>query len=512
MTFLGPAGRSRNDVTQDLSGTVQRNRPGPLRALLLLGSSSVVTIIAGMFSAKIAALMIGPEGIGLMAIVLTIVSLANTVITAGVGPTLVRFCGADAAHLPNARHGGWVRAARQIVLGTSLTVVAISLIVTRNASASLLGANSKQWWLFGVALAAASYSWSQIQLMTLVAHHLVSVTARFSAAIAFVSPLVNAVLFALYGINGVVPGAIVANFVIVGLITITVRRTVDLGDWRSGGPSMSVRRRRLVREGLPLVPAAMIGGLATLAVLLIVDHKLSLEEAGFYRAASTVSIAYVSFLTASVVQDFFPRLSRTVDDSALFASTCDQQIRLILYLAAPVVVAINVALPLIVPLLYTSEFAPAVDVLEWQIPADLLRLTTSILATALLVRAGSLAQLIPETLAAVTLVALSVLGLDLFGFVGLGLGYLTTFLVYLAILLAALRRSGYSPSIPVMRHLFIALGCALVAPTAVAVTGVDRSRLIGIPIAVALVVSAGHSLGKARLMAFAGRGQATRQM
>lgn len=481
--------------------TAPAPRPGPLRALVILGSSSVITIVAGMLSAKVAAVLIGSDGVGLMALVLTTVSLTNTIMTFGVGQTLVRRVGLDESADPAGSHGGWVHAARTIVGRTALIAVLASIALSPVLTEPLFGAGAPRWWLPGVACAAAAYCWSQLQLSTLVAHHLVSTTARVAVAVAFVSPVINAVAFMLYGVDGVVPGAIAVNAVIFVIVSLFVRRSVVLGPVEPDRTERATRRRRLVVEGFPLVPVALLGGVATLTVLLLVDRYLSREEVGFFRAASTISLAYIAFLATSITQDFFPRLSRIADDDARFAAACDEQVRLILYLAAPIVVAINAALPIIVPILYSREFGPTVDVLEWQVIGDLARLASSVLATAVLVRAGSTARLVPEIVGAAAIIAGSMIGLRTLGFWGLGVGYVAAYAIYATVLILLLTRHRYIPSTAMLVHLVVAMACVATVPVAVAVTGSQAGRLVGVPIAAVLAVHTWRTIGPEAVLA-----------
>lgn len=299
-------------------------------------------------------------------------------------------------------------------------------------------------------------------MSVLVAHHRVNLTARAAVSTAFVSPAVNAVFFAIWGVKGVVPGALVASAIVALVLVEFVRRTV--GTEMKGARPVPGAGRRLLADGLPLVPVSLVGGLAILVVLFVVDRTLSREEVGYYRAGTTISLAYMVLISASITQDFFPRLSRLSSSRESFGAACDEQIRLIVLLAGPMIAALTVALPLVVRAVFSAEFSETTVIMEWQVVGDLLKLVSVTLATAVLVRFGAVMRLLPEAVAGVAIVASSLLGLHLFGLRGLGIGYLGAYVVYFSALVAVLHR-WYVPSPEVLRLLASTVAALLVVPT-----------------------------------------------
>lgn len=451
-------------------------------------------MVAGIASSKIAAELLGPDGVGLMGIVLSTVGVVQIIAGGGVGQAIVRFCGADESAGLAPPHREWVSTARTVVAVASVVSIAASAALVPVLSDGLFGDGSPRWWLPAVVATGCLYAGFQLQLRTLVAHHHVRAVARASVLVAFISPAVNAVLFATLDLDGVVPGALVANVLVMAVVSMVVRWELRLADGepRSVGPR---RFRRLTAEGLPLVPAQLLGSVTVLALLLLIQDELSREDVGYYRAATAIALGYMVLVNTSISQDFFPRVARTVHDPAEFSRVCDEQITLVVRLATPVVVAVNMALPVLVPILYTREFSPTISVLEWQITGDLLKLVGSILATALLAKSGSWIRVGTEAVGAAALVACSLIGLELIGFRGLGVGYLVAYVIYLVGVLGVLSRVGYTPTRDTVRLLVFATTASLSVPVAVLVLDSDWGRLVGVPVLVLTLISAAPLLG-----------------
>jgi PST family polysaccharide transporter len=97
--------------------------------------------------------------------------------------------------------------------------------------------------------------------------------------------------------------------------------------------------------------------------------------------------------------------------------------------------------PLLVPLIYSSQFTPAVEILEWQLIGDLFKFSSWTMGFVILARSSSVTVFIVELVVGVNLLATSWLGIHWFGLAGLGIGVLATYVVHYVITSLIVRRS-----------------------------------------------------------------------
>jgi PST family polysaccharide transporter len=126
--------------------------------------------------------------------------------------------------------------------------------------------------------------------------------------------------------------------------------------------------------------AFMASGLLTLgtayAVRITVLRTLGVEAAGLYHAAWAVGGLYVGFVLQAMGADFYPRLTAAADDHPACNRMVNEQAHVSLLLAGPGVIATLTGAPLVIALLYSATFSPAVELLRWICLGMALRVVT----------------------------------------------------------------------------------------------------------------------------------------
>jgi PST family polysaccharide transporter len=196
----------------------------------------------------------------------------------------------------------------------------------------------------------------------------------------------------------------------------------------------------LIRSGIPYAASTLAGTGIQLAIPILVAIQLDTEAAGFYRAATQISAGYVTFIAAAMLQDSYPRLSREQAHPATLVALIDQQLLLVMMLTFPLILTGMAFSNVIMPVLYSAAFGPAVAIVGWQLVGTLLRLPSWTLSFAILARGRSRVYFAVELLGGLALLGGSLVGIDRFGLAGLGGAVLLTYLVYYPLVWLAVRR------------------------------------------------------------------------
>ena len=460
--------------------------PSAARALAILGSSSLITVLAGIASAKLAAELIGPSGFGLVALVQGISATVAALIELGLASAVVRAYAPETDVRPSLAALG--SCARRIVLIAGGFAVVAAAILAPLLSKSILGDDRRPIEFLVAAVAGVPVALAVLENGLMIAAHRVKAVAKAAVYIAFVSPAVNAAWFITLGQDGVAPGALCSAVVVLAVTSSVRRRELheEFGQLESSDvehPRAGLTRP-LLRDGVPVMASALAGAAAMLLLPIIVSDRLGRDGVGYYRAANVISLGYTAAVITVIGSDFLPRVSRVSSSPVEVSRLVLKQIRLLTSVLVPLLVVTSALLPLAVTILYRSDFAPTVSILEWQLVGDLFRVVGSVLATAVFARFGGTRRLITEILGLGALVALSTLGLYIDGPRGLGLGFLLTYAMYAAMLWVALgvSRAGREATRAAVWLVVAAAACAL-PPLAVHITDHERARWIGFAVA-----------------------------
>ena len=125
-----------------------------------------------------------------------------------------------------------------------------------------------------------------------------------------------------------------------------------------------------------------LGGVATavpLALRAIVVRRFALPGAGLFDVAWTISMNYVLLALASFTTYYVPSLSR-LNEPHERQALIHRVLRLTIFLMVPLVVTTTVLKPVVVRVLYTSAFVPALDIIRWMLIGDYFRVTDWVFA------------------------------------------------------------------------------------------------------------------------------------
>ena len=400
----------------------------PLRATGIVGIGSIVSLLLSVVTAKAFALLVGPTGIGLLALMQSTIIVGVMIASLGLATSAVRAIAAASGAPAGEAHA--VTRSASLVGYVGGLVAATVLIALREPLAEIvLGSadRSSMFAILGAALGFAVAASVHVALLTglhrvrrIVTVNVVTSAAAAALGIAFVAAL---------GEDGLAPGVLATaavQFALARAFVIREQRSLE----RPSAAELQPRRiGRLISSGLPVAAGQLAGSGALYLVPVIVLQVLQTDEVGYYRAAAAISIGYLTFFLAALTQDFYPRLARTTDHVQL-GVLVERRMRLLMALGVPVIVGLLATGPLLIELLYTAEFAPAYAVLQWQLVGDLVRLPAWVLVFVLLARGRTGSYLRAEVVGGVSLLVGSYLGLVLLGLVGAGVGYALSQLVY----------------------------------------------------------------------------------
>lgn len=274
--------------------------------------------------------------------------------------------------------------------------------------------------------------------------------------------LTSVPIYYFFGIQGIVPSLVIMALAQM-LITITFsyhRFPLRLSE-RHGlfGDGLS-----MIKLGTAFVMAGMFGSGADLLIRTYLNNVSGIDTVGLYNAGFMMTMTYVGMVFSAMETDYFPRLSGVNNLGVTFNTTVNRQIEVMLLLVSPLLVAFMVGLPILLPLLYSGKFLPALGMIQIVVFAMYFRALKLPVAYIPLAKGDSRSYLILETIYDVSLVVLVILCFNLWGLKGAGFGILAAGIAELAyIYIYCHWKYGYSPSKDVVKYAFMQVPFGLLA-------------------------------------------------
>jgi O-antigen/teichoic acid export membrane protein len=464
----------------------------PLKATAILSSGSILSIGLGLVSAKASALILGPTGMGSLALLQSALNLGLIITSMGANKGLVRAiararAAEDVREEAALRGGAWL-----LCWGAGGLAMLLMTLMRAPLSQMMLGGREHAATIVLLAVALPLTVASALQVSILNGHHRVGELARVGVLSSLLAVATLLPLIWVWGERGIAWALTASSALALIVGTYYVRR-------RAPAPRMSptlherwASARSLLDFGVPFTASTLAGTGVQMALPVFVLHMLDASAVGFYRAATGVAVTYLGFLITTMGQDYYPRVSAVGDQPSVLVRLVNDQYRLVLLLAGPIVLGMLAVVPYLIPLIYSREFGPATDLLEWQLIGDLFRFPAWTMSFVILARSRSKVFFGTELVGGASLLLFSWLGMRWFGFEGLGGGFLLCTVVGYLLCWWVLRRSIRLQWTRENKTLFASLTLAACVIRALPHVGLEPLRT---PVALALAIAAGsHSL------------------
>ncbi|GEA62005.1 oligosaccharide flippase family protein [Vibrio comitans] len=402
-----------------------------LKGASIIGSASVVTIIISLFKVKILALYVGPVGVGTMGLLMTVLSLATTIVGFGINTACVR----ELAH--NNKPGKMSLIRRSVnLVNVIIGFITILIVYIFKAELSILLFNSDSYEIevillsVGVLLSLISSA----QLAFLQGYRKLKEIAKYKIYSAILSSVIGLTIIYILGNKGVIYFVLSLPFFSVVMGAIYSKRLPSTGRKIPNMKEVLATIKPMINVGTAFMLAAIMNETAKLFVRKIVNDNIGIESVGQYQAAWSISMTYIGFILTAMAADYYPRLSKSINDSRRTFLNVNRQLEMSLLLASPfILILITFSNPLVY-LLYSSEFKQSGLILKWQALGDIFKIMGWSLGFLLVAKGKGLQYFLTEAAFSVTYVMLINYGISNYDVEITGYAFVLAYFVYLVLL------------------------------------------------------------------------------
>ncbi|MGO9288957.1 MAG: oligosaccharide flippase family protein [Polyangia bacterium] len=463
---------------------IGQERPGGATATIggaaLLGmAGTAATLLFSIARSKTTALVLGPEGVGITAEILQLVTLAATPVAIFSGPALM-------SRLAPARAAGDDAA----IAGLYSCAFTLSGLV---ASAAGFVAVVAGVFLFHARMGSATWPLTMLAAVGSVGGALAAVPAQVLTVEARLRSLtvigiVCAALQTLLVVAGTIPFGLLGQFAALAVVPFAnlamtfgaLARELPTFRWR---PRWTLSRS-FVRDALRYGAASLASVIGLQIALASVRGVLELRGGpalnGQFQAAWAIGATYFGFVLGGIGAFAFPRYAAAQDSSAL-AAEVRSAFRFVMRIAPPAILTMIALRTPIVRLLYSTRFNEAVPLMGLMMAADLGRAVIWVQQGPLLYRGKLRAYLTIELLGVGALALGALILVPRLGLVGVGWAYVASHLLVVPAVAIALRVStgvtlGVRAILAAMASMVVLLGAALVTDVSLIV----RIAMLGV--------------------------------
>lgn len=379
---------------------MQKNEENDKRHIIkytsLFGGVQVINLLASIIRNKIAAVILGPAGLGFVSLYNTAITLIGNTTNLGIPFSAIR-------HLAELREQNKINQTYQYIhtiRAWSLITAVLGMILCTTVSPLLSLAyfsDIHHWHIFAwLSPAVALTTIAGGELAILKGMHMMKQVASQSLIISIGAVFTSLPFYYFFGVNGIIPSILVfAATMLLSILFFSIRN-YPFNHFQLTRRILA-QGTNMIRLGLAYTIAGILGSGTEFFIRAFIMQKGTEEDVGLYNAGYVLTITYASMIFTAMETDFFPRLSAVNHDIQRSNDVVNKQIEVSLLLIAPLLVIFLIVLPQLLPLLYANSFMPVVTMAQWAILGMFVKAATLPIAYLSLAKGQSKVFLFTET-------------------------------------------------------------------------------------------------------------------
>ena len=428
----------------------------------IFGGVQGLNVIVSLVRNKLAAILLGPAGMGLVSLFNVTVAFISQATGFGISMSAVRHISELTESGDEAQRAYYIKVVRAWSLLAALLGVLVCVAIGPFLSSNTFawGNHTLHFILLAPAVGMIAVTAGETAILKGTRQLKPLVVVQTFTILATLILTVPAYYF--FGQAGIVP-------VIVLMALVTLLFTVNYS-WRlyplqlSGSKGILGDGMEMIRLGVAFTLAGIVGAGSEMLIRSWLNLQGDLDAVGLYNAGYMITVTYASMVFSAMEADYFPRLSAVNGDVAATNETVNKQTEVTLLIIAPMLVGMIVLLPVLTPLLLSEKFMPIVAMTQVAALGMLFKAITLPTAYITLARGYSLIYLSLETAYFIVFVLLVMYGYRHWGLLGTGIAITAANVFdFFMIHTVAYFRYGYKMSSAVMRYSAIHILIGLLA-------------------------------------------------
>lgn len=399
-----------------------------MKATSLFGGVQVFNIIISIAKSKFAAIILGPSGFGIIALLQSTIGLVSGLTNFGLGISAVK----DIAATNEA--GNHKRIAT--------VVIAFRRWVWITGTFGSLATLAFSPWLseltFGNRDYTVAFAWLSITLLfnqlssgqfaILQGMRKLQFLAKSNMAGTTISLFVTVPLYFLYGKDAIVPVIIITSIVTLCLSWYFSNK-IKIEPVKVSKVRTIAEGKNMLIMGFAISISPLLAVASSYIVRAFISNQGGPADVGLYSAGFVILNTYVGLIFTAMLTDFYPRLAGVAYSNNLCKQTINQQIEIALLILGPMVVGLMVFIKWLIILLYSKQFLLINEMMYWAALGIFFKTINWAIGFILIVKNDPWLFFWSDLIANIYMLALNLIGYHFWGLTGLGVSFMIGYLL-----------------------------------------------------------------------------------
>ncbi|MDX8568437.1 O-antigen translocase [Elizabethkingia sp. HX XZB] len=398
-----------------------------VKATSILGGVQIINILIGLIRSKVVAVLLGASGVGIMSLLTSTTTTISTIANLGLATTAIRKISQAQSNEERLKRS--VSVFRYITFITSLSGAIFTMVASPWLSEITFGNKNYTYTFVLLSLTVFMTQMGQGYQIIFQGLQKLKLVAKSSLISSLIALVVGTPLFFLYGKNGIVPNIIITS-VLTFIVGILLFRSMRI-------PLLKLNVKEIWDEGNDMVKLGLLVGMTSIMttltmyiVRIFIGREGSMIDVGLYSAGMTIVTTYFGMIFTAMGTDFYPRLSKIVNDKSELKNTVSQQMDIMLLIFVPLIIGFIGFAKIAIRLLLSSEFLEITPMLQFAVCGVIFQGLSWALAFIILAKGNAKIYFYNELLTIIYFLTFNLLGYYFMGLKGIGISFCIGYFVY----------------------------------------------------------------------------------
>lgn len=325
----------------------------------LFGGVQGIMMLVSVARNKIVSELLGPSGLAMIKLFDNAIKLINQSTDFGISFSAVKHVAELFDQRTEEEVRNFVRTVRTFCLMTGLLGMLVCLALCQQISYWTFDSYDYSWHFAVLSLVVCMLTVQGGEMAILKGLKKLKKVAVIAVFGAIATLVICAPIYYFWRIDGIVFSLLLSGMAV---LAIHLYYSTKVIPWR-----VSIFSKKEYSKGIPMVKlgigyiiAGIFGQGAEYIIRTLILRYGELADVGLYTSGYTLAVSYANLVFVAFEADYFPRLSASHHDPKRMNQTVNQQIEVGTLLMAPLLTFFVLAMPILVPLLFSSKFVDAV--------------------------------------------------------------------------------------------------------------------------------------------------------
>ncbi|WP_456400378.1 O-antigen translocase [Persephonella sp.] len=410
-----------------------------LKTSLLTSISTFVKIIAGFIINKTLAVYGGPSGLAIFGQFRDFLAIVSNTSNGAISNGITKYV---AEYKKFEKKKKVISSANFITLSSSLLLSFLIFFLSDYISSFLLKTNEFSWVFKILSLVIFAIAFNLNLLSIINGLKRIKEYILFSVLNSLLLMLFSILLISKFGLIGALFSLILTPFVMCIILIIYTSKNKFLRRLLLKINFQKEYIRNLLNYSFMSIVAALSGPGSYIVIRMYIGKNLGWDSAGYWQGIWFISSVYLMVITTSLSVYYLPRLSE-LDDKEKIKKEIITGFKIVIPITILLALFIYSLKNVIITTIFTSEFKPMIELFKWQLIGDVIKIASWILSYIMIAKAMTRLFIYTEILFSVLFVILSVIGIKLFGLIGVTYAFAFNYFVYLIAMFIFNKKKGY---------------------------------------------------------------------